>query len=409
MNDLLVHEAAKLFPMLDNAELDELAADIAKNGQIEPIVVFEGKILDGRNRVEACRRLQVEPRVRELEACDSPTEFVISANFHRRHLAPIHRATCAARAKPFFASEAEARQRTGKSADGDAGGRGNKKPCAQSASKVSREDTSTQRAAQAFKAGERAVASLWSLLTSAPEVFAAAETGKIPTVADAVRIGRFEPKARAAVLDALDSGTDVRQAIGAQTRAERVRHITEVNKGNAALVDTLGCFEVLLADPPWRYEHVKTESRAIENQYPTMDLDDICALPVSKIAADNSVLFLWATSPKLAEAMRVIEAWNFTFRTCAVWIKDRMGMGYYFRQRHELLLVAARGSLPVPQTENRVDSVIEAPLSAHSAKPPIVAELIEQMYPEYRRIELFCRSPRPGWAVWGNQSGGQAA
>ena len=82
---------------------------------------------------------------------------------------------------------------------------------------------------------------------------------------------------------------------------------------------------MIYADPPWRYEHVKTESRAIENQYPTMDLDAICALPVRDIATDDSVLFLWATSPKLAEAMRVIDAWGFTYRTCMAWVKEKIG------------------------------------------------------------------------------------
>ena len=107
-----------------------------------------------------------------------------------------------------------------------------------------------------------------------------------------------------------------------------------------------GQFRLLYADPPWRYEHVVTESRAIENQYPTMALDDICALRVP--AADDAVLFLWATPPKMAEAVQVIDAWGFSYRTCASWDKEQIGMGYYFRQQHELLLVAARGALPVP-------------------------------------------------------------
>ena len=93
-----------------------------------------------------------------------------------------------------------------------------------------------------------------------------------------------------------------------------------------------GAYRLLYVDPPWRYEHVVTESRAIENQYPTMSLDEICALRVP--AAQDAVLFLWATSPKVAEAVEVIRAWNFSYRTCAVWDKQQLGMGYYFRQRH---------------------------------------------------------------------------
>lgn len=164
-----------------------------------------------------------------------------------------------------------------------------------------------------------------------------------------------------------------------------------------------GKFSLIYADPPWRYEHVRTESRAIENQYPTMDLDEICALPIPDVAHDDCVLFLWATSPKLWESMRVIDAWGFTYRTCAVWDKQKIGMGYYFRQRHELLLVAAKGALPVPEASERVSSVIVAPRAEHSRKPDVVYELIEAMYPDTTKIELFCRRPREGWSAWGNE------
>jgi N6-adenosine-specific RNA methylase IME4 len=164
-----------------------------------------------------------------------------------------------------------------------------------------------------------------------------------------------------------------------------------------------GCYRLIVADPPWQYEHVETESRAIENQYPTMTLDEICALEVP--AADDCVLFLWATSPKLAEAMLVIDTWGFDYRTCAVWDKEVIGMGYYFRQQHELLLVAVRGSMPVPEPSARVSSVIRARRGRHSAKPGAAYTLLEQMYPDFGaedRVELFARAPRKGWAAWGN-------
>jgi len=165
-----------------------------------------------------------------------------------------------------------------------------------------------------------------------------------------------------------------------------------------------GQFRLVYADPPWQYEHIATESRAIENQYPTMTLEAISQLAVP--AAPDAVLFLWATSPKLAEAMQVIERWNFSYRTCAVWDKERMGMGYYFRQQHELLLVAARGALPVPEPSDRPPSVIRLPRGTHSDKPAVVYGLLERMYPTFTaedRIELFARQPREGWTMWGNQ------
>lgn len=178
----------------------------------------------------------------------------------------------------------------------------------------------------------------------------------------------------------------------AQTRDDRPPHVPA------------GVYRLIYADPPWRYEHVVTENRAIENQYPTMSLEEICAYDVP--AAEDAVLFLWATSPKLAEAMTVIAAWRFDYRTCAVWDKGSIGMGYYFRQQHELLLVAARGSLPVPDPTARPSSVVHAPRGKHSAKPARVFDLLEAMYPEFTaddRIELFSRCPREGWASSSNE------
>lgn len=164
-------------------------------------------------------------------------------------------------------------------------------------------------------------------------------------------------------------------------------------------------YEVIYADPPWRYEYSKSESRDIENQYPTMSLDEICALPVSKLTADDCVLFLWATSPKLEDSMRVLSSWGFGYRTCAVWDKERQGMGYYFRQQHELLLVATKGKPGVPEPSARKPSVIrERRDQKHSKKPESVRALIESMYPDAKRIELFARDAAPGWDVWGNEA-----
>jgi len=164
-----------------------------------------------------------------------------------------------------------------------------------------------------------------------------------------------------------------------------------------------GTYQLIYADPPWRYEHCETDCRRIENQYPTMTLDAICSLPVPTLAAPDCVLWLWTTSPKVAEAMSVIAAWGFTYRTCLVWVKDKIGMGYYARQRHELLLVAAKGHLPVPEPATRPDSVIEAPRLQHSAKPPSVYDTLERMYPACPKIELFSRTEREGWTQWGNE------
>lgn len=168
-------------------------------------------------------------------------------------------------------------------------------------------------------------------------------------------------------------------------------------------LDELPEFPVLYADPPWQYEHVETtDSRAIENQYTTMTAGALANMAVP--VAEHAVLFLWATNPKLPEALQVMAAWGFGYRTNMVWVKDRIGMGYYVRGQHELLLIGKRGELPVPAPSDRPASVIQAPRTEHSAKPEVVYDLIEQMYPGLAKVELFARQQRPGWAAWGHQA-----
>ncbi len=183
---------------------------------------------------------------------------------------------------------------------------------------------------------------------------------------------------------------------------QRLRHDERMGlvRAEARPLAELQRFSILLADPPWRFEDAGL-TRAVENHYPTMALDDICEMKVP--AADNAVLYLWAPSPKLHEAMSVLDAWDFEYRTCLVWVKDKIGMGYYARQRHELLLVARRGNLPVPAAELRPDSVIEAPRGEHSAKPIAAHEIIERCWPGLPKVELFARRARPGWVAWGDQ------
>lgn len=159
--------------------------------------------------------------------------------------------------------------------------------------------------------------------------------------------------------------------------------------------------QVILADPPWRYGFAPSASRRIENQYPTMDLGDI--LRYQFPCAENAVLFLWGTAPKLPEALQVMAAWGFEYKSSAVWNKVRVGMGYWFRGVHELLLVGTRGHFSPPPPAARVPSIITETRGRHSAKPAAVYELIERAYPDAPKLELFARARRPGWQAIGNE------
>jgi N6-adenosine-specific RNA methylase IME4 len=113
---------------------------------------------------------------------------------------------------------------------------------------------------------------------------------------------------------------------------------------------------------------------------------------------------MWTTAPHLQESFQVFAAWGFEYKTNAVWVKDKIGLGYFIRGQHEHLLIATRGDMPCPLPANRPPSVINAPRREHSRKPDEAYELIERMYPELPKLELFARQQRPGWAAWGNET-----
>jgi N6-adenosine-specific RNA methylase IME4 len=168
-----------------------------------------------------------------------------------------------------------------------------------------------------------------------------------------------------------------------------------------------GVYRVIYADPPWEYGDKRTndeQSGSAESQYPTMPIDAICGLPIREMAATDSVLFLWATAPLLVEAVRVVEAWGFTYKAQFVWDKVKGFNGHYNDVRHELLLVATRGSC-VPAVDSLDPSIVQEKRTKHSRKPDCFYELIERLYPvgEETHVEIFARRSRDGWKSWGNQ------
>jgi N6-adenosine-specific RNA methylase IME4 len=160
-------------------------------------------------------------------------------------------------------------------------------------------------------------------------------------------------------------------------------------------------FGTIYADPPWLYNNQATRA-ATSNHYSGMTVDQICALPISELAAQAAHLHLWVTSPFLFEAWRIFDAWGFKYDADGtfVWLKREMGLGNYWRNATELLLTATRGD-PKPQFQD-VDSYLICSRGKHSAKPERVRHLIEKTSPP-PRLELFGRAPSPGWTVWGNQ------
>lgn len=182
-----------------------------------------------------------------------------------------------------------------------------------------------------------------------------------------------------------------------QRIAENRRIAEELRQSPIAMPD--GEFDVILADPPWRYDTKSVPPhKSVSSKYPTMATPDICVLPVP--AADNAACFMWATAAHMPDALQVMAAWGFEYKTFAVWVKDFIGMGHWLRMRHEPLLFGAKGKMPIDKQSPR-DSVIFAPKQRHSEKPAQVYTLIESMFPGRRCLELFARKSRTGWVAWG--------
>jgi|SRR5215831_3229972 len=381
MSALEFHPLADIFPLVEGTEFDELVDDIREHGLYEPIVVFEDKILDGRNRYRACLEARVEPTF-TVYGGDDPIAYVISLNLRRRHLNESQRAVVAAKLATL---------KDGQRAD-------------------LVEGLPIGRASEMLNVGERSVARAREVQEhGAPELIHAVEQGSV-SVSAAADVATLPAQEQREIVargerKILRAAQEIRARKAEMRRAERLERLAATC--NQPFPSDRR-YAVIYADPPWHFEVYNEESGiecAAANHYSTMTLDEICALPVSHLATDAAVLFLWTTLPHLEEALQVVAAWGFAYKSNVVWVKDQIGLGYLVRNQHELLLIATRGDIPTPPPARRPASVISAPRREHSRKPDEAYELIERMYPELPRIELFARQARPGWAAWGNEVG----
>jgi N6-adenosine-specific RNA methylase IME4 len=375
------HPLAEIFPLLEGEEFDELAEDIRRHGLHETIVLLDGQILDGRNRYRACIAAGIEPTFTTY-CGDDPVAYVISLNLKRRHLDESQRSMVAAKLASL---------RVG----------GNQHS----------EGLPIGRASELLNVGDRSVARAREVLDhGAPELRGAVERGAVSVSAAADVATLPEAEQRQIVArgerEILEAAKQIRAGKAEARRAERIARIGEISNSNAPLPQDRK-YPVIYADPPWPFEVYNEESgseRVAANHYPTMPLEEICRLPIADLATPDAVLFMWTTAPHLPEALRVVEAWGFQYITNLVWVKNKIGLGYWVRNQHELLLIARCGDIPTPRPGDRPPSVIAAAVREHSRKPDEAYALIERMYAELPKIELFARSPRAGWAAWGNQA-----
>lgn len=393
------HPAADIFPWIEGAEFDELVADIAERGIVEPIVFLDSQVLDGRNRYMAARKLGIEyPRVDYTG--DDPVGFVLSKNLMRRHLTTGQRAMVATKiAKlPRGTNQHTARAVSSPSQ-------------AQIGAAVGVSQDSLQRARQVDEAG-------------AEELVQEVTAGRVP-LKIAAEIASLPKEDQQAVLDEVAKSENGKKTLRQVTRrinaerqeAKRQRKAENRTEFAGGTIDDLRRmalsgqkFGFVYADPPWRYETYSEagQDRSASQHYGTMSLKEIEAMPVKALAADNCLLGLWTTRTHLRQSFDVIDAWGFEYVSILfVLVKQNpsgegwhMGNGHWTRANAEICLLAKRGN-PV-RLDAGVSELIVVPREPHSAKPEEararIMRLVDGPY-----IELFARQQSPNWCAWGDQ------
>jgi N6-adenosine-specific RNA methylase IME4 len=198
----------------------------------------------------------------------------------------------------------------------------------------------------------------------------------------------------------------------------------------------MGKYKIIYADPPWSYNSSMEGDRGVLNHYNVMTVGEISKLPIKEISADDCILFMWVTMPKLNECFDLIKAWGFEYKTCAfTWVKVNkksttamkmlskiytvgknigledvletinkmlfMGMGRWTRANTEICILATKGK--PKRVDAGVHSVVVSPIEEHSKKPDLVRDRIIKLCGDLPRVELFARQKTEGWDVWGNE------
>jgi N6-adenosine-specific RNA methylase IME4 len=357
LNIHTITEYAELVPPLTDEEYNSLKQSIKENGQQLPILVNnEGVVLDGHHRFKICDELKITPKHKTETFENKLYEklFVIDSNLQRRQLNKFQRTELHLVRQPILKEIAEKNQKAGVKLD------------TSGLIKPEGKDGVNEKIGKLAKVGHDTVRKVKNIKEKGTK-----------EIIDKVRSGQLSISYAAKMVN--------------NTEAHKEKNIPELPQGQ---------FDIILADPPWSYDFNIRGSP--DDHYIVMKDSEIKEMQVP--SSDNAMLFLWATLPKLPEAIAVLKAWGFKYKTGAVWVKDKIGTGYYFRGQAELLLVGEKGDMPTPQEKDRQSSVIEAPRGQHSEKPDKVYNMIESMYPNRQYLELFARKKHSDlWTAWGNE------
>lgn len=374
----------QLLPRLSAEEFHALEQSIIEHGVLVPVEYDEaGEIIDGHHRVEICESLGLVdwPRfVRKGLAELDKRKLSRELNFARRHLSTAQKQEVIAgqlRDTPSISSRAIAAM---------------------------------------LGVDDKTVAAVRRRMVDAAEIPHHEEVEG--------RDGVKQPARKTIKTSFVPEPENTREYLrGAQAirslqqkdkHAVRLAHMDMVaERGRASAPGVLKPYPVYYFDAPWQFgvrSEVTGREKSAENHYPTMPTDELVELLSGLIGGDwPAVCFMWATNPMLLDALRVLEACGFTYVHHWVWDKEVAGTGYWGRDQHEILLIGRRGDIAAPLPGSQPATVYREKKGRHSAKPAYYAEQIEKLYPGIARVELFARQARPGWDVWGFESGAAEA
>ena len=386
MSDYQFHEIAAIFPLIGGDDFSALESDVKTHGVREPIWLYEGKILDGRNRYTAALKSGIPFETKEFTGTAMEAiEFVWSLNFTRRHLDK------------------------GQAAIADA--RRNKLTDAYAAVRVAAKERQGTRNDLKHDIVEKIPQSS-EVVEQIPQAIEPQEPKKLePKTRDIrAKVAGTNPKYINLADRLVNEHPDLAAQVetGEKTMSQVQRELKKQELSEKTPPPPTGKYRVVYADPPWSYNDKcdagSVQSGGAEKHYPSMTIPELCAMQVIDIVEDNAVLFLWTTSPLLEETFPLIKAWGFKYKASFVWDKVKHNMGHYNSVRHEFLLVCTRGSC-TPDVKKLFDSVQSIERTEHSRKPDEFRDIIDTLYTTGKKIELFRRGDAPdGWNVWGNQA-----
>lgn len=378
-----------------------IAQSMKEIGLINPITIRPVEngmgfyLIAGRHRYEAAKQLKwesIQAIVLEGLTADEAELREIDENLVRTTLTPAEESLVQARRKEIYENQhPETKQHV---AGGKSGGRGRKHSKEQNVPSYSQD--ASNKTGKGKETIKRAVRRKKQITKIADVIGTSLDKGE-----ELDALAKMTPERQEEIIEKAKSGEDV----SAKTELKKERRETreaELAAIQLAMPDKV--YGVIYADPPWRFDPYSRDTgldRAADNHYPTMRAYEVAALKIP--AAEDAVLFIWATAPMMPEALEVMNTWGFEYRSQFIWVKDKLGTGYWNRNKHEMLLIGTRGNIPAPAPGTQYPSVIEAQRGAHSAKPFAFREMIEHMFPTLPRIELFARERFEGWDAYGNE------